>query len=556
MKKRKQRYNSLREPRTSNYSTQYEEALKLNAGNHNFLISASVGKPSQLRSTTRTRIIQAAGILLVVSLITRILDSMQNLGSISVEIAENYPNLYQDDSIPNCGRGHKVSGKVKAMTSDEFISQESGFHPEWHPSKRLERFPSVDDRLQIYMSNWYLKPCIVDSISSTNERLSYRYDYRQNESFPTAIISSISGDKRNITLQTGLSNFGVHSAIWERNVWDQDGNQICSFQRMSNSYCPDMRNIATLAKTMKKKDSLSQLPPIIAAFGDGKMRNFHKQAIPNFQKVRFAATKENLALVTSKSTGLNCSKAIEPTRMTLNTTTSSKRKRPRRVYAPIIWPMNNKRHFDPHIFKNVRIADIVPWECKQHIAVWRGKLTGYLASAIKGKTISEICDSISRCLLVKKYSNSSLLNVGISESEANQDFGVSLQYVLKDIMSMEEQLQYKMIIVMEGNDVATSLKWALYSRSLVLMKVPSFTSFAMEEWLEPWTHYVPLKSDLSDVEEKIRWVMEHDEEARIISERATLFIHDLLFHPESELENKKIKKKLLRQYFRFFLSDI
>jgi len=52
MKKRptKQRYNSLREPRTINYSTQYEEALKLNAGNHNFLITASLGKPSDLHS--------------------------------------------------------------------------------------------------------------------------------------------------------------------------------------------------------------------------------------------------------------------------------------------------------------------------------------------------------------------------------------------------------------------------------------------------------------------------------------------------------------------------
>lgn len=548
----KQRYDALREPRTTKYSTQYEEALKTNAGNQHFLISASVGKPSQLRSTTCYRIIQVAGILVLVASLIAIFDSMQNLGSIPIELLENYQDFYTDDSIPNCGRRHKVSGKVKAMTSDEFISQESGFHPEWHPSKRLERFPSFDERLQIYMGNWYLKPCNDDSIYSTNERLSYRYDYRQNASFPSVIISSISGDKRNITLQTGLSNVDVHSAIWERNVWDQDGNKICSFQPMSNTYCPDMRNIATLAKTMNKKDSLSELPPIIASFGDGKIRKFHKQAIPNFQKVRFAATRENLALVTSKSTGLKCSKVIGPTRITLNTTTSFRKKRLRHVYSPIIWPMNNKRHFDPNTFKQVRIADI-PWECKRHIAVWRGQLTGYKASATEGKTFSENCDSSSRCLLVKKYSNSSLLNVGISEFGADQEFGVSLQYMLKGIMSMEEQLQYKMIIVMEGNDVATSLKWAFYSRSLVLMQVPSFTSFAMEEWLEPWTHYVPLKSDLSDAEEKIRWVMEHDEEARKISERATLFIHDLLFHPESEVENKKIKKKLLRHYFRFFI---
>jgi hypothetical protein len=37
-----------------------------------------------------------------------------------------------------------------------------------------------------------------------------------------------------------------------------------------------------------------------------------------------------------------------------------------------------------------------------------------------------------------------------------------------------------------GNDVASGLKWALFSQSVVLMPPPNHTSWAMEELLEPW----------------------------------------------------------------------
>jgi hypothetical protein len=53
-------------------------------------------------------------------------------------------------------------------------------------------------------------------------------------------------------------------------------------------------------------------------------------------------------------------------------------------------------------------------------------------------------------------------------------------------MSMRHLLQYKVIIMLEGNDVASGLKWALLSQSVVLMPPPQHTSWAMEELLQPW----------------------------------------------------------------------
>ncbi len=40
--------------------------------------------------------------------------------------------------------------------------------------------------------------------------------------------------------------------------------------------------------------------------------------------------------------------------------------------------------------------------------------------------------------------------------------------------------------MLEGNDVASGLKWALLSQSVVMMPPPQHTSWAMEELLQPW----------------------------------------------------------------------
>ena len=57
---------------------------------------------------------------------------------------------------------------------------------------------------------------------------------------------------------------------------------------------------------------------------------------------------------------------------------------------------------------------------------------------------------------------------------------------------------------LEGNDVATDLKWKLASGSLVLMPPPTKEGWLMEGRLQPWIHYVPLDSP-EDVDVKLRW---------------------------------------------------
>ena len=60
----------------------------------------------------------------------------------------------------------------------------------------------------------------------------------------------------------------------------------------------------------------------------------------------------------------------------------------------------------------------------------------------------------------------------------------------KDFMSQADQLKYKYIISIEGNDVATNLPWIMASNSLAFMKKPKYETWFMQGVLIPDYHYV------------------------------------------------------------------
>ena len=77
----------------------------------------------------------------------------------------------------------------------------------------------------------------------------------------------------------------------------------------------------------------------------------------------------------------------------------------------------------------------------------------------------------------------------------------------------------------------------------------------MEELLVPWVHYVPLADDLSDVEEKVQWVLENEEEAQEIARSGKLWISDLMYHPDAKHDEEAILDETFRRYKQHFVHD-
>ncbi len=80
-------------------------------------------------------------------------------------------------------------------------------------------------------------------------------------------------------------------------------------------------------------------------------------------------------------------------------------------------------------------------------------------------------------------------------------------------LTIEQQLRFKFILCIEGNDVATNLKWAMSSNSLCFMTKPKFETWFMEGQLKSGVHYVELADDFSDLDAKINYYSKQTAEA-------------------------------------------
>ncbi|ANP75008.1 lipopolysaccharide A protein [Vibrio crassostreae 9CS106] len=115
----------------------------------------------------------------------------------------------------------------------------------------------------------------------------------------------------------------------------------------------------------------------------------------------------------------------------------------------------------------------------------------------------------------------------------------------KPFMSIEEQLKNKFLICLEGNDVASNLKWAMSSNSIVITPKMKYETWFMEGMLEAGVHYVEVKDDWSDFDEKIKYYLNHPEKAEMIIKNA----HEYVAQFKDEKLEQLICIKTLERYF-------
>lgn len=116
----------------------------------------------------------------------------------------------------------------------------------------------------------------------------------------------------------------------------------------------------------------------------------------------------------------------------------------------------------------------------------------------------------------------------------------------KDFMSIQEQLAYKYVMSIEGNDVATNLKWIFKSNSLCIMRKPRFETWFMEGTLQAGVHYIEVKDDFSDLDEKLDWCDKHPDECLKIIHNANS--HAAQF--DNEQQEELISLLVVQKYFQ------
>ena len=116
---------------------------------------------------------------------------------------------------------------------------------------------------------------------------------------------------------------------------------------------------------------------------------------------------------------------------------------------------------------------------------------------------------------------------------------------LRKKISIRNHLDYKFILCLEGHDVASNLKWVMSSSSLAVMPEPTYETWYMEGTLLPGVHYVPIRKDFSDLEEKMDYYLSHPAEAQDIIRNANEYTRKFL-HADAE---QAIGLLVMEKYF-------
>ena len=111
--------------------------------------------------------------------------------------------------------------------------------------------------------------------------------------------------------------------------------------------------------------------------------------------------------------------------------------------------------------------------------------------------------------------------------------------------TIKQHLDYKFIMALEGNDVASNLKWVMSSNSIAVMPRPTCETWFMEGKLIPNYHYIEIKDDLSDLEERLNYYISHPEEAQQIIDHAHEYVQQFMDEEREEIIQILVMDKYL-----------
>jgi Glycosyl transferase family 90 len=502
---------------------------------------------------------------------------------------------------------------------------------------RSKRFPSIQQRVKIYMSNWYIPPC--------DDTARIPYKYTTTTSISENNNSNITLTVQEIALQTDPQEIRTDDSIIDPehqqryftidsylNVQQDNGDTFDEVHYMERSnflscthvYCKD-----TVTNLLPSFDQLLQNQtgtivvnsttktnvPLLYQFGDvfetratihfvksNTVRtHIRYPRIPVLQKVRYSKSRTDLRWetldddddsdsVTTKASDINgnnkCYRKGERRKTTKSNGYHYSIPINTMRMEPIVIKVKTQRHYG-NIY-HVAMEDTIPWHQKKNMAVFRGGQTGLYTNGMKSKeakqlSIPERCKILQRCWFTYTHATSTTIDAKLTEPFApNRNIpriirvsdGDDENVIPSDIhlygnqMSMNELLGYKALIMLEGNDISSGLKWALFSSSIVMMPEPQLTSWSMEEALQPWVHYVPINvhhiggngtttatttTAMTDTEEKLQWILNNEEKARAIVKASTLWIADLVLHPDVPEEERRIFDEIARRYVDHFV---
>lgn len=181
----------------------------------------------------------------------------------------------------------------------------------------------------------------------------------------------------------------------------------------------------------------------------------------------------------------------------------------------VLLPLNSRRLFEVY-------SDPMRFEDKQSCIVWRGEVhKEHRAQLLEATEMLPFCD----------------MGASLTSIERCKRF-------VKHWMTPQEQMKCKYLFVIEGNDIASNIRWAMNANSLCLMRKPRYETWFAEGLLQAGVHYVQVADDFSDIEEKFTYYEQHPDQALAIIRNAQIYVRANL----DMTDQYAMGRQVMRQY--------
>lgn len=180
----------------------------------------------------------------------------------------------------------------------------------------------------------------------------------------------------------------------------------------------------------------------------------------------------------------------------------------------ILLPLDDDT-FENGLFPRMTLPE---WDTRIPKLFWRGGASGYDTPSIRERVV--------RHLYNNPHTDVKLTHWGGWENGKNIE-ECHFSYRCR----VEHHFQHKYIPIIDGNCIASNHQWVFGSGAVPLMITHPNNDYWFKEYLEPMINYVPIQYDLSDLDERLEWLVSHDAEAGQIA-RAAKHLADTIFSPE------------------------
>ncbi|MDN3580261.1 glycosyl transferase family 90 [Mucilaginibacter flavus] len=183
----------------------------------------------------------------------------------------------------------------------------------------------------------------------------------------------------------------------------------------------------------------------------------------------------------------------------------------------ILLKLDKKRHF-------LFVKDTKIFAAKKNLLIGRG-----------------VMSQPHRIRFMEMYFDNPLCDLGqVNKRGGNPDW-------IKPKINIIDHLDYKFILSLEGNDVATNLKWIMSSNSIAVMPKPKYETWFMEGRLMADYHYIQIKDDFSDLEAKLHYYIANPDKALVIIKNANAHVWQFMNKSQEDL----ISLLVLQKFFYY-----